>query len=161
MDRKPSQKRKVNCIICECEFTTNHSQGKYCSEICRRKGWRKSWVEYGERNKEKRLINSRNHYILNREKRLMQIKKYQKSPAGRKAQKITEINNRIKFPEKIKARQAVRSALYYGKLTRQPCEKCGIKKVEAHHDDYTKPLKVRWLCNKHHQEADKSSKMER
>lgn len=33
---------------------------------------------------------------------------------------------------------------------KQPCEVCGAEKSEAHHDDYTKPLSVRWLCRSHH-----------
>jgi hypothetical protein len=37
----------------------------------------------------------------------------------------------------------------------QLCEICG-KKAEAHHDDYGKPLEVRWLCFKHHREWHKS-----
>jgi ribosomal protein S27AE len=40
-----------------------------------------------------------------------------------------------------------------GRLIRQPCEVCGEKKVEAHHDDYDKPLDVRWLCPAHHAET--------
>lgn len=38
------------------------------------------------------------------------------------------------------------------KLKREPCEECGDIKAEAHHDDYLKPLNVRWLCRRHHDE---------
>jgi hypothetical protein len=47
---------------------------------------------------------------------------------------------------------SVRNALVKGSLVRGVCEVCGVPKVEAHHEDYNKPLKVRWLCRKHHRE---------
>lgn len=48
---------------------------------------------------------------------------------------------------KVKARNAARV------LERMPCEQCGsTEKIHAHHDDYAKPLDVRWLCSKHHKE---------
>lgn len=52
--------------------------------------------------------------------------------------------------EKYKAHFTVSNALKSGKLIRQSCLKCGSKEVHAHHDDYNKPLSVKWLCPKHH-----------
>ena len=45
---------------------------------------------------------------------------------------------------------AVRRALVAGVLTRQGCEVCGSPTVDAHHECYTAPLDVRWLCRCHH-----------
>lgn len=39
-----------------------------------------------------------------------------------------------------------------GHLRAEPCEVCGSADVEMHHDDYGKPLEVRWLCAAHHRE---------
>jgi hypothetical protein len=64
-----------------------------------------------------------------------------------------------KFPERKKANDAVNHAIRYGKLKRQPCEVCGNPKSQSHHDDYSKPLEVRWLCPIHHKVADKERKL--
>jgi hypothetical protein len=45
----------------------------------------------------------------------------------------------------------VQRAVLSGKLIKLPCEVCGGK-AEAHHDDYSKPLDVRWFCKLHHEE---------
>ena len=39
------------------------------------------------------------------------------------------------------------NALRDGRLVPRPCERCGHAiNVQAHHEDYTKPLEVVWLC---------------
>ena len=49
-------------------------------------------------------------------------------------------------PEKKSASNKVSCA----KLEKQPCEVCGSLNTQAHHDNYSKPLEVRWLCQLHH-----------
>jgi hypothetical protein len=66
---------------------------------------------------------------------------------------------REKFPKKYSATQMVGRAIRSGKLHSQDCEICGNKiGNHAHHDDYAKPLNVRWLCPAHHQEWHKTNK---
>lgn len=56
-----------------------------------------------------------------------------------------------KYPERKKARSAVGHAVRDGRLKKLPCSACKTKKnVQAHHDDYSKPLKVCWLCRRCH-----------
>jgi hypothetical protein len=52
---------------------------------------------------------------------------------------------------KGKAWAAVTRAIKAGELTRLSCEVCGGDKSQAHHDDYARPLDIRWLCRSCHQ----------
>lgn len=57
---------------------------------------------------------------------------------------------------KIAARLVVTHAIESGRLLRGDCE-VGVDcegRIEAHHDDYSRPLDVRWLCRKHHRIED-------
>jgi hypothetical protein len=62
---------------------------------------------------------------------------------------------RFNYPEHVLARHLVKNAIRSGKLVRQPCW-CGGK-GEAHHEDYTKPYQIVWLCRQHHAEAHRKS----
>lgn len=56
-------------------------------------------------------------------------------------------------PEKTAAHRAVGRAIRKGRMQRQPCEVCGTTRdVQGHHDDYSDPLAVRWLCRRHHED---------
>ena len=57
---------------------------------------------------------------------------------------------RDKYKDRIKANRKVSYAIKHGLLTKQLCEVCGGSKVVAHHDDWSKPLVVMWLCELHH-----------
>lgn len=57
---------------------------------------------------------------------------------------------RAKYPKKYKAHCLINNAIKSKKLFREPCEICGSEFTHGHHDDYDKPLNVRWLCSEHH-----------
>lgn len=61
-------------------------------------------------------------------------------------------NGRSRTPEKQYAHYRVSVAIKKGELVRPTvCVEClSQARIEAHHDDYNKPLMVRWLCNRCH-----------
>lgn len=87
----------------------------------RMKDWR-------EKNPEKNRKIARNGYQKNKEKRLKEKKDYwKKNPNLRKVN--NETNRKVKIPKN------------------KMCEKCNQKQAkDKHHEDYSKPLEVRFLC---------------
>ena len=81
--------------------------------------------------------------------------RYEKTPAGRQALRRAHVKFITKNPLKRAAHIACGNAIRDGRIKRQPCEVCGSEKAQAHHDDYSKPLDVRWLCTTHHAEWHK------
>ena len=57
------------------------------------------------------------------------------------------------YPVQAHAHKLVAAAIRRGDLTRMACEVCGNPLTDAHHEDYDRPLDVRWLCRKHHRDA--------
>lgn len=58
--------------------------------------------------------------------------------------------------EKARAHSAVEYAVNVGNLEKpDECEECGTaaEQLHGHHEDYSKPLAVRWLCPRCHKEA--------
>ena len=86
----------------------------------------------------------------NRAAKAEQYRAYDRVRTTRPERRASLFAAQRKDPAKRRAHVAVTNALRRGKLVKQPCEICGDAKVDAHHDDYSKPLDVRWLCRRHH-----------
>jgi ribosomal protein S27AE len=101
------------------------------------------------RDPEKVKANDRARYYRNHEKRRALSDEYQRVHPEQVAAAKTRWAE--KNTEKRKAQWAANNAVRNGKLTPQPCETCGTtERVQKHHDDYSKPLNVRWLCARCH-----------
>ncbi len=94
--------------------------------------------------------------IKNRQRRVDYYREYDRRRFGTERRQECLIRRQRRYrndnPVKTAARAAVNRSVRSGALKKKPCEVCGAAKVDAHHDDYTKPLDVRWLCRKHHLE---------
>lgn len=67
--------------------------------------------------------------------------------------KYSELSDDQKL--KAIARSMARIALRRGQIKRSPCEVCGAI-AQMHHDDYSRPLYIRWFCRRHHLELHKN-----
>lgn len=112
---------------------------------------RKTQREYQKKHREELNAKRREKWKNDadfREKERLRILAYRK--AHREENREYQNNrNQNKIGQ---ATHIVNNAVSSGKIKKQPCEVCGAELVEAHHDDYNKPLEVRWLCKKHHTE---------
>jgi len=69
----------------------------------------------------------------------------------RKTHRLTDEQRR-----KSNCRSYARVYLRRGKIERKPCEGCESA-AQMHHDDYSKPLEVRWVCRRCHLELHRRS----
>lgn len=75
---------------------------------------------------------------------------YEKTTKSILAQRLSTIKWEICNKDKKRVHKLVTHALKTGALVKQPCEVCSSEKSEAHHEDYSEPFEVNWLCRKHH-----------
>jgi len=85
-------------------------------------------------------------------KRMAARRDYQKTAKGKIAHNAAAKRWVEKNIIKRSAHIMVGNAIKSGLLKRLPCEVCGNKNSHGHHDDYSKQLDVRWLCDFHHNE---------
>ena len=92
----------------------------------------------------------------NYQKNIDYYRAYEKTAERRKSHNERQLANQKKYRsknnKKYKVHGIVARAMKSGKLVNpRICEKCGSKNhIVGHHDDYDKPLEVRWLCQACH-----------
>lgn len=93
------------------------------------KEYKRQWAK---ENREKVLQSKRKYYRQNKDVIRIRTKSYREANAN-----------------KYRSHLAVNNALRDGRLSKpNACEDCGTQdtRILGHHDDYAKPLDVRWLC---------------
>jgi len=121
----------------------------YSCKLCLRLAYKKRYKKI----RTEELARARQYQKNNREKSAARARKYRSvNPC---AARLAGKNWRLRNPEKQKAQNILTDAVRRGCVARATaCEVCGItKNIHAHHDDYSKPLDVRWLCAIHHKQA--------
>ena len=90
----------------------------------------------------------RMRYERDYEKRKLAVERYRKTEAAKEALKKARASSAVRYPERNTARYALGNAVRDGRVIKpDACEMCGVSgKLHGQHDDYTKPLDVRWLC---------------
>lgn len=92
--------------------------------------------------------------------RVQARKDYQQTDVGKLAKKKAVDAYYKRYPMTYAAHVITGNAVRDGRLFQATsCSVCNsTEKIEGHHDDYTKPMEVRWLCNKCHREWHKHNK---
>jgi len=81
---------------------------------------------------------------------------YRKTEQGKQVKRKADEKYYQRCPEKYKARVTLNNAVRDGKISKPSTCACGRSgRIEAHHEDYSKPLEVSWLCVPCHKQAHK------
>ena len=117
------------------------------------------------KHREKRLKKQKEYFKNNKNKIYMKKKEYMESCDGKlkikeyrstddfkKRNAKSSKKQRKKNPLRTKACNIVNKAIQKGKIKKESCFICDSFSTEAHHPDYSKPLKIIWLCKKCHSE---------
>lgn len=143
MTHQNMQEASLRCYVCEVEkpidsfrqfFNKRNSKTyrkKKCA-ICEDERWR---ARYYAGYKDRKLVLDK-AWIKN----------------NTKLSRSYGLKSREKFKDRHESRYIFRKAVMSGKIKRLPCEVCGDKKSQGHHEDYSKPLEVIWLCRTHHED---------
>ena len=163
-------KTKIVCAECGKMKVTYKDRGKFCSKECWKKHSYKKCIQCGKVKKHEgkgmcrncyiklyRQMNPESHKRSDRKKYLKNKEKYKvnaklwatNNPKSRreiisKFQKADYIKNKIKY---VARHLGQKVELPYGQI----CQECHKNPAtERHHEDYNKPLEVKFVCKACH-----------
>lgn len=136
---------KCHAVLCLAAFSRNRTKKDGLSDWC--KVCTRSFQRTAEQAEKSRLRTRRWRSI---EGNTDKLKAWRQLATSKRQNQIRSAIEKLVNPHKVWARNQALLAIRRGELVRKPCEVCGAEKTDSHHDDYSKPLDVRWLCRKHH-----------
>ena len=155
--------RAASCAPCrkimETKVCRKCRKTKPLDEFYKKRGKRVAWI-YGGLCKKCDCQRVRERYHANRASIRSQQRDYYQGNSGHIKARTKQYreDHREEVGRKQKAYAALHKtersaqnkmtkALARGDIVKQPCETCGATtNIDGHHDDYSKPLEVKWLC---------------
>lgn len=146
-DKKGKFGLNQKCKICCRKRDKNKNRSK--ESIEKNKLYKAEWqkekrVLLNERLRERYKNNLEESRLLARER----TKRFRQTDKWKKLKKHYDQVYERENKEKIRAQSKVRCAIYRKKLVRPSvCDIChSVCKVHAHHNDYSKPFEIVWMC---------------
>lgn len=146
------------CKYCDTDkpesFFKTHSRKCVQCQTRKTNEWRGEHPDRYKHNRKVWLLKNAEHLKQYNRKRY-HSGNYKRSPNVRLTSRLWKMRNR----EKVRAKGRVEYAIKKGILTRpKVCSICGGGPyIIAHHDDYSKPLQVRWVCCSCHRRIHEGS----
>lgn len=155
MSPQPSGRLKMNRLCAECgtNVVKNPKRQSRCNPCLYR--------QYGAKQRQ-RLATSGAKEKLKQWRRNRTV-----SAAAKKRERFHSRRYATLYPEKEKAKWLLNRAILAGRIVRPAvCPQCksvdrardGRSLIQAHHDDYSRPLEVRWLCIQCHADHHRALK---
>ena len=134
MTQPKSEYATRRCTQCRNEFTQTVRSNNYLCKECRSK-YQKKWTA---------------------KRRALGIRRIRKCP--KKDGYFMKYFRRPENVHKLKCKNTFQNAKNNGYIKPEPCAICFAEKTEAHHEDYTKPFHIIWLCLKCHKDIHRSKR---